>query len=344
MARHTATMTTTLPLVRAAALAPFVILLRDMGRPVEQLLIDVGLDPTVVSREDEPMPLRAGIAFVRAACRAEGPDLPSRVVAHAGVDRLGFLGLLIRSSRTPREAFEKITRAYSHHGSHEVFSIVGHAGGATIRHAFRVPVDTEDLANVQQYCAALIIDATGLAGPALSAVERIELTPHPTAGLAPLAAQFGNRVVPTATGATVVRLPDAVLDRPYPGPRIHLGPVPEGSAVIRGDGTLTGSILAVLPMLLMLGREPSVAVLADLCYMSTRTLQRRLAQESTSLSRLIEAERARAAVAGLTASTMPIQDIAARMGYSSSSSFTRAVRRWTSAPPSRLRRGGTRPD
>lgn len=332
-------MTTTLPLVRAAALAPFVVLLREKGRPVDQLLDEVGISPAVMTNEDEPIPLRAGIAFVRAACRSEGADLPMRVAAGWGVERLGFIGLLIRSSRTPREAFQKITRAYSHHGSHEVFSIVNHAGGASIRHTFRVPIDTEDLANVQQYVATLVIGAAAGAGPVEAVAERIELTPHPVVGLAPLAARFGDRVVATSTAATVVVVSDAVLDRPYAGARIALGPQPEGSAVIRGDGTLAGSIRAVLPMLLTLGREPSVSVLADLCYTSPRTLQRRLAVEGTSLSQMIEAERARAAVEGLTSSSTPIQDLAARMGYSSSSSFTRAVRRWTSAPPSRLRRG-----
>jgi len=331
-------MTTTLPLVRASALAPFVGLLREMGRPVDRLLANVGITAAVMAHEDAPIPLRAAIAFVRTACRAEGPDLPLRAATCWGVERLGFIGLLIRSSRTPREAFQKITRAYAHHGSHEVFSIVNHAGGATVRHTFRVPVDAEDLANVQQYVAILIVAAAAGAGAVETAAERVELTPHPQAGLAPLAARLGDRVVATSTGATVVALSDAVLDRPYTGDRIALGPQPEGSAVIRGDGTLSGSIRAVLPMLLTLGREPSVATLADLCYMSTRTLQRRLGQEGTSLSQLIEAERARAAVAGLTSSSTPIQDLAARMGYSSSSSFTRAVRRWTSSPPSRLRR------
>lgn len=331
-------MTTTLPLVRAVALAPFVVLLRDMGRPVDRLLADVGITMAAMAQEDEPIPLRAAITFVRTACRAEGADIPLRAAASWGVERLGFIGLLIRSSRTPREAFHKITRAYPQHGSHGVLSIVNHAGGATVRHTFRVPIDAEDLANTQQYVAALIVAAAAGAGPLEAAAERIELMPHPVAGLAPLAAQFGDRVAPTSSATTAVILSDAVLDRPYPGERITLPQQPEGSGLIRGDGTLASSIRAVLPMLLMLGREPSVASLADLCYMSTRTLQRRLAQEGTSLSQLIEAERARAAVDGLTSSSTPIQDLAARMGYSSSSSFTRAVRRWTSSPPSRLRR------
>lgn len=331
--------TTTLPLVRAAAAFPLLIWLRDQGRPLDLLLQDAGLATGFVDDPDQPLPLQAAIEFLRAVAHAEGPDIGCRVVAHAGVDQLGLIGQLVRASRTPREAFQLVTRAFFHHGSHEVLTFTPHAGGATVRHVFRVPLDDEALFITQQFTAALIasvVTRDGLGGPA---VERVEFTPHPAFGLALLEPHFGCTVSPTLTGAAAVTFSDALLDRPYSQSRIPLDQqVTEGCAVIRGDGTLAGSIRAIMPLLLARGGEPTLAEVARFAFMSTRTLQRRLTAEGTSLSRLIEQERAARAVALLTASTTRVQEVAAEMGYGSGASFTRAVRRWTSAPPTRLRK------
>ncbi|MFG1350943.1 AraC family transcriptional regulator ligand-binding domain-containing protein [Xanthobacter autotrophicus] len=332
--------TTTLPLVRAAAAFPFMIWLADNGHPLDLLLQNAGLPPALVADPDQPIPLQVGIEFLRAVSRAEGPDIGCRVVAHAGVDQLGLIGLLVRASRTPREAFQLVTRAFFHHGSHEVLTFTPHAGGATVRHVFRVPLDAEALFITQQFTAALIATVVTRDGRDGPAVERVELTPHPVLGLALLEPHFGCEVRPTLTGAAAVTFSDAALDRPYSQSPIPLDQqVTEGCAVIRGDGTLAGSIRTILPLLLARGGEPTLAEMARFAFMSTRTLQRRLTAEGTSLSRLIEQERSARAVALLTASSSPVQEVAAEMGYGSGASFTRAVRRWTSAPPTRLRKG-----
>ena len=332
--------TTTLPLVRAAAAFPFMIWLRDQGHPLDLMLQDAGLPPGFVANPDQPIPLQVGIEFLRAVAHAEGPDIGCRVVAHAGVDQLGLIGLLVRASQTPREAFQLVTRAFFHHGSHEVLTFTPHAGGGTVRHVFPGPLDDEALFLTQQFTPALIASVGTRGGQDGPPLERVELTPHPVFGLSLLESHFGCPVSPTLTGAVAVTLSDAMLDRPYAQPRIPLDQqVTEGCAVIRGDGTLAGSIRAVLPLLLARGGEPTLAEVARFAYMSTRTLQRRLTAEGASLSRLIEQERAARALALLTASTSPVQEVAAEMGYGSGASFTRAVRRWTSAPPTNLRKG-----
>ncbi|ABS68164.1 helix-turn-helix- domain containing protein AraC type [Xanthobacter versatilis] len=337
--------TTTLPLVRVAAAFPFMIWLRDNGRPLDLLLREAGLPPTLVGDPDQPIPLQVGIEFLRSVAHAEGPDIGCRVVEHAGVDQIGLIGELVRASRTPREAFHLVARAFFHHGSHEVFTFTPHAGGATVRHVFRVPLDDEALFITQQFVASLIASVVTRDGKDRPALERVELTPHPVLGLSLLEPHFSCAVSPTLTGAVAVTFSDQALDEPYAQSRIPLAQqVTEGCGVIRGDGTLAGSIRAVLPLLLARGGEPTLAEVARFAFMSPRTLQRRLTAEGTSLSRLIEQERAARAIALLTASTNRVQEVATEMGYGSGASFTRAVRRWTSAPPTRLRKSriGTR--
>lgn len=332
-------MTTTLPLVRAAAVAPILLWLRDGGHPLNQMLLDAGLPSGLIDDRDRPIPLMAGIRLLLDVVRREGHDVPCRMVAHAGVEELGLLGQVVMSSRTPREAFTKVARAYLHHGSHELFTLTPGAGTSAVRHAFRVPINPEHLFLVHQYVAALVrtvVLRTGHPGPL---VERIELTPHPRHALAGMSAHFGCEVVPAANRTTTLIFPDAVLDRPYlTGRQIPDTAVPAGAAVIRGDGTLGGSITTILPGLIEAGAEPSLASIAELAFMSRRTLQRRLAAEGTSLSELIDNVRAEQAIARLTASGGAIRTVAAEVGYGSNASFSRAIRRWTRTSPSRLRR------
>lgn len=332
-------MTTTLPLVRSAAVAPILVWLRDGGHPLDPMLLAAGLPPGLIEDRDRPIPLMAAIRLLLEVVRREGHDVPCRMVAHAGIEELGLLGQVVMSSRTPREAFTKVARAYLHHGSHELFTLTPGTGTSAVRHAFRVPVDDEHLFLVHQYVAALVrtvVLRTGHDGPL---VRRIELTPHPRYGLAGMSDHFGCEVVPAANRTTTIVLADALLDRPYvQGRQIADSAVPAGSAVIRGDGTLAGSITTVLPGLIEAGVEPSLAAIAALAFMSRRTLQRRLAAEGTSLSELMDRVRAEQAIARLTASYSAIRTVAAEVGYGSNASFSRAIRRWTRTSPSRLRR------
>lgn len=332
-------MTTTLPLVRAGAIAPIMVWLRDGGHPLDPMLRAAGLPSGLIDDRERPIPLMAGIRLLMDVVRREGHDVPGRMVAHAGIEELGLLGQLVMSSRTPREAFTKVERAYQHHGSHELFTLAACPGGGAVRHAFRVPVEPEHLCYVQQYVAALIrtvVLRTGHAGPF---VERVELTPHPRHGVEGMSAQFGCEIAPAANRTVTMLFSDAVLDRPYlNGRQLADAVVPAGSAVIRGDGTLAGSITTILPALMEAGAEPDLANIADLAFMSRRTLQRRLAAEGTSLSGLIDKVRAEQAIARLTAGDSAIRVVAAEVGYGSNASFSRAIRRWTNTSPSRLRR------
>lgn len=72
--------------------------------------------------------------------------------------------------------------------------------------------------------------------------------------------------------------------------------------------------------------------------LSPRTLQRRLARERTSFSRLLKRARFQAAVELISESDARLVDICVAVGYDSQSSFARAFRRWAGVPPSEYRR------
>jgi AraC-like DNA-binding protein len=81
-----------------------------------------------------------------------------------------------------------------------------------------------------------------------------------------------------------------------------------------------------------------VGEVARAMHMSGRTLQRRLEQESTTFSDVVD--RARLDVAGraLADPSATLTDVAFRLGFSDLATFTRAFKRWTGMPPGQWRR------
>lgn len=71
---------------------------------------------------------------------------------------------------------------------------------------------------------------------------------------------------------------------------------------------------------------------------SMGSLHRRLKTEGSSFQRLFDDTRRRVAHRYLFESSLPLTDIAARLGYSELSAFSRAVRRWFGAPARTIRR------
>ena len=85
---------------------------------------------------------------------------------------------------------------------------------------------------------------------------------------------------------------------------------------------------------------PHVSMAAELISCSVRTLQRRLHEEGTNYSEVVENARCRAATRALRETDAGLAAIAAHLGYSEQSAFTRAFRRWTGTTPNRYRASG----
>jgi AraC-like DNA-binding protein len=86
------------------------------------------------------------------------------------------------------------------------------------------------------------------------------------------------------------------------------------------------------------GEFPSMQTVAEELGMSTRTLRNRLGREGTSYRELLEQVR-EALAEQLLASEMTIDAIAQRLGYTDTSSFTAAFKRWKGVPPRDYKEG-----
>ncbi len=329
-----------LPLIRAGSIVPFVKWLRAEGRPVEGRLRTARLGPVAWADPERPIPLVSALSFLREAAAREGlPDLGCRVVGAASIGDLGILGRAALAGPTPREGTRRVARAMPSYCTHERITLVERPGRSRVLVAFAMPVHQEALHIAHQYTAALIQSlclATGWSGPAFG---RVEMPPHPVAGIEHLRPWFGDGLVAAPHPILALEIADAVFDRPL------RSPLPEAAAeaVSRPALTDAGGIAATARVLVGLMLEDGVPVARDLAEaagITLRTLQRRLAEEATSFSAVLDAARRDRALAALGDGSVPIRDLAADLGFSDQACLTRAVRRWTGSTPGKLRHAG----
>lgn len=71
--------------------------------------------------------------------------------------------------------------------------------------------------------------------------------------------------------------------------------------------------------------------------MSSRTLQRRLSAEGTTFKQVLELVREKLAMEDIDDERLSFSEISYLLGFKEQSSFTRAFKRWTGAPPTQAR-------
>jgi AraC-like DNA-binding protein len=81
--------------------------------------------------------------------------------------------------------------------------------------------------------------------------------------------------------------------------------------------------------------------LARAMNLSLRTLQRRLADEGTSFTALLDEARQELALRWIGEEAMSVKEATYLLGFSEPANFTRAFRRWTGVSPTAFRRTGT---
>jgi AraC-like DNA-binding protein len=143
---------------------------------------------------------------------------------------------------------------------------------------------------------------------------------------------------------TAVHLDRAVLDEPVlqdaDGLDAFLRRAPLDVLSRTGHaGPLAARVRALLGRAAGSGGLPGPGDVAARFAISPPTLRRRLAAEGTTFHRIRDEWRRDHAVAALREGRVPIEELAARLGFSEPSAFHRAFRRWTGGTPGSYRPG-----
>jgi AraC-like DNA-binding protein len=115
-----------------------------------------------------------------------------------------------------------------------------------------------------------------------------------------------------------------------------LATIVEGELEARPRGASLADRVAVhLAGSLPVGTD--VAEVARVFHMSARTLQRRLEEEQTRFTEVLDRARLDLARRLLADPALPLADVAFRLGFADLAAFSRAFKRWTGKPPGQWR-------
>lgn len=303
------------------------------------LFAEAGLDVAALEDPNARYPVQATTKLWQLAVAATGDDAFGLTVArHVGQTTFHALGYSLLASSTLREAFERMLR---------YFRLVTDGGGL----AFELDADRYRLTmlSTDAQPAPQALDAFALLfvrlcrvlhhrdfAPLAVALQRRE--PRNRAAFersfraplqfdAPLNALWFDRAVfeQKLEGANpeLARHNDEIALR-------QLATLPEQSLQLR--------VQAALIRQLSLG-EPTQEKVAESLHMSLRNFQRKLADEGSSYTALLNDTRRTLALSYLRNPAYSLSEITYLLGFAEASSFNRAFKRWTGQSPSAYRDG-----
>jgi AraC-like DNA-binding protein len=170
-------------------------------------------------------------------------------------------------------------------------------------------------------------------------VTEVRLRDPAPKSVEPFRSHFGDARLCFSANEDALVMPTAQLDMPLAGAsdsaRRALEQHLEQSLATRND--LVGRAKKALSTLLANGKADAES-LAQKLAMSTRSLQRKLADHGTSFTDLLDEARRELSMSHLSKPEVSVTEVAFILGFSDLSAFSRAFRRWTGKSPIEYRR------
>lgn len=255
--------------------------------------------------------------------------------------RYGAHALLIVHAPSLRQAFEDI-RQFAVLVVEEPEIDLSHQSGVSCLVARPIGVTAEGLRFRLEWLMSLCVQLSRRAGSQES--DLLEVTfPHPEptdpAHLAHYRAVFGPRIRFNAAQATL-HFPTALLDAPLPGhDRLVYDTLRMQVETLMATRYQRLDLVQALRQAVFrsLPRVPDAAELATLIGQSERSMRRQLAKRGLSVPDVVQRCQRELSERLLREGLLSIKQIADETGFSSSSCFHRAFRRWHGVTPSEWR-------
>ena len=325
--------------IRASALDGYSELFRELGGTPEPILAAAHLRPELLGSTEAFIPYRSMIKVIeQAAAELECPDFSMRLASRQSIQIMGPIALIARHSSTVRSALEGIAKYLSSFTDAARFDINDDAEGHTmLRFDVLVPgVSSHAQMNQLTLGVALGILRLLMGGGSYLVLVSV---PHARPAHADLYESFFNCRVRFDSEYAGVLLRTASLERRLsshdPYVREHVARFLDQEAP--ADDDLVTQIRHLIGRTLSTGHADTVTIAAHLG-LHARTFQRRLAAHDETFESLLDDVRREKANIYLTESGLALGQIAATLGYSQQSCFSRASARWFGQSPSAVRR------
>lgn len=323
--------------VRSGALVGAPDLIRQLGGDPAAVALSAGIDAAAFRDPDFPVPAGAVVDFFEAAaarCRCENFGL--RLAQKQDLSLLGPLWPLMQSAATAGEMLQDLTRYFLLHTTGALLSIESFRHGLVLNYSLSSGTSASDRHTMELGIALLVQE-----------LRKCRPNWRPGRVLFRHGPPHDPRLHRLMLGPNVSF--NAERNALFVDPATIAAPYGSGDSLLHHKlASSLGARRRQLPELLRVRTETvirslisfspcDVAVAAGILHLSSRSLQRKLAEENTSFSAVLDAVRADLALKYLRQSELTIAAIAEILGFSETSALTRAFRRWYGQSPRRVR-------
>ena len=328
-------------LVRAAALTGYFEVAEQLHLDVVPLLRSAGLTRSIISNAEQMLPARSVITLLDSSARASGCEtFGLRMAEQRKLSDIGVLSVLIVHQPTLRDAIGIVAEFRNRINSTLTLQLEDHGDVVFLREhiALNEPLILRQVADVAlgvlyKMCRSIMPDSWrpqcvcfSYARPAVSdrpLYERLFDCPM----------QFGSDF-----DGIVIAVKD--LDSPLPRADAALAEHARelvNAAIGRAERSLTEEVEQSVRLLMPAGKA-TIREVAHSLGTNVRTLQRRLEQEDSSFSVLLDRVRTQQVSHHFTNRQLRLTDVAHLLGYSELASFSAWYRARFNKTPSEARR------
>jgi AraC-like DNA-binding protein len=309
------------------------------GAERDELLRRMELGGLALADPDARLPLRCYYALLEAAAELLGdPHFGLAYVDQVEPAAIGAVGFLATTSRTLGESIERVIRFHRVLTEGDVFALERAGGVARFTVETFGPARPAHAHVVEMYAFDCLVMGARMTGAPIEVLD-FEVRHAPQGPLDGHRRYLG--CVPRFGAArNSWSVPADVLDRPLPKADAALARFLEGYVERLDDSLPKRALLEALRAEIgarLVDGALSLDALAAALRQTPRSLQRRLAQQGTSLSAQIDAVRRERACA-LLGANLALAEVSWLLGFSEPRAFHRAFRRWTGQTPQAWRR------
>jgi AraC-like DNA-binding protein len=328
------------PQVRSALLTAYTEAAKSVGLDPYSMLRKSGLPREALDQADLKIPAEKVQALVDESAQVSQCEAFGLLVGHAfTLPMLGALGLLLREQPTVRDAIAALVKYAGYQDSALLARLEEHEGEGLLELSVAGPRRQANPRAAHMAVAMYVQLLRGVLGETWKPARVVFASPapHDTTPFEQLLgpAEFGQ----TLNGVILAR---SDLDLPLANANAdvarELSRYLDRSALARA-ASLTETVGELIERLLPRG-ECNIERVAQHLGVDRRTIHRRLLQEGRSFTDLVHDTRRELVARELAPAGEPLRAIAARLGFSSLSTFSRWFRRTYGVPASQFRHGG----
>ncbi len=327
-----------IPLIRARYLQAFAAAVERTGVRPQRLLEAVKIPVGILANPDALHPAQQLVDVAGQAARVTGQTDLGLVAGRTKLEDHGVFGNRVSGAPTLHQALETFCAEALREYSRAFFSIERRGDDIWFCRE-KIDGQKDGRQQIELYLVELMLQTVRqVTGPGWQPGELwLQSTDERVLGdfepLAQLNVRFGCPIL-------AIPIPRKLMSKTLPqnGRRgsLALGRSGEQAPPKPPAADFVGSLREVIATYLP-SRHAKIETVAEAAGMSVRSLQRRLASEGLTFSRLVDEVRLEMAVPQLRDRGIRLTDIALSLGYSDPAHFTRAFSRWAGVSPSEYR-------